>query len=201
MRVLVPAAIPFLSILALTLGPFPANAQEASDDADISLSELVRQTKIALLRVEQQWPDGAPEFHAATLIVQSGMTIEANGKVRFFVIEAGAEGSTSGSSTVELRLTSPDPESAENKSKAPLADALAAAILGASGAIEAAARGEPPLQAESVKATIEFTVSGSALTGIQVAFPPFEASAGVEVSSVSTQRIIAEFKRGANEDG
>ena len=129
------------------------------------------------------------------------MTVEANGKIRFFVIEAGAEGSTSGSSTVELRLTPPDPESAENKSEAPLADALAAAILGASDAIEAAARGEPPLQAESVKATIEFTLSGSALAGIQVAFPPFEASAAGEVSSVSTQRIIAEFKRGANEDG
>ncbi|MDQ0391466.1 trypco2 family protein [Labrys monachus] len=184
----------FLSCFAVMLLPFSAFA--AGSVSDYPLSDLVREVKVALLKVaEASEAQQLPKLEKAELEINTSMKVEADGKVSLWVVELGASGNNEYASTINLTLIPPSPGTNSSIATVHLADILSEAILSGAHAIQAAGEGKPPLIASEFVASVHFAVERGADGRLEVKFPPFEASAGGAVASSQVQKITVTFKR------
>lgn len=161
----------------------------------VSLTDLVVQTKQALLKVAQEGEDGRLELDHVNLTVQAFAEDSGGGKLSFWVVTIGGEAKQAVSSKMTLTLAPPDPESASNISKSNLADALAGAILSAGEAIDAAMKGQPPLEAREFTAEVKFALEWEAGVGAKLKFADFGLEGEGAVKEQAVQTIKAVFKR------
>ena len=128
--------------------PLGGVARPVANEADLSLTDLVREVKVALLKVaEAVEAQHLPKLDKAELEVNASIKTDGDGKVSLWVVELGASGNNEYASTVTLTLRPPPPGSSSNIAVVHLAGALSEAILAGARAIQAAGEGNPPLLA------------------------------------------------------
>jgi hypothetical protein len=156
----------------------------AADAPDIPIDELLSDIQTALVKVRDASDvDALPTLTAVHLTLRAALTREANGSLKFHILEAGAKGSEE--SIQELRLQLRPPQAADkspvSKSVIPLADA----IIDAAREVKKAATRNPPLHLTTLEASVEFTVEKEA-SGSIVFF-------GAKAGNRNTQKIILTF--------
>ena len=188
----------FLVSLCVTLALTPINshAQIAQDNAPLSLTDLVREVKVALLQVNvTAQKQNLPKLDTAVLEANTSMKIEGDGKISLWVVEIGGGQNNEYNSTVTLTLKPPPPGTPTSVATVRLADALKEAILSGARAIEAAREGNPPLIATKLEASVHFAIQRDASGQVAVTFPPFKVSGGGGVTSAAVQTITVTYKK------
>jgi Trypsin-co-occurring domain 2 len=166
------------------------------NDADLSVADLVREVKVALLKVaEAVEAQDLPKLDKAELEVNTSIKTDGDGKVSLWVVELGASGKSEYASTLTLTLRPPPPGSPSNITAVHLADALSEAILAGARAIQAARKGDPPLLADELIASVHFGIERNGKGNFGVKFRPFEASAGASIGTAQVQTITVTYKR------
>lgn len=171
----------FLSLTILLALPV---THGSADTTGVPIDELLSDIQKVLVKVrDASNEDALPELIAVTLTLRTTLTREANGSLKFHILEAGAKGSDE--SVQELRVQLGPPEPADKSpvvvSILPLADA----IIDAARSVKNAATRNPPLHLTSLEATVEFTVEKEA-SGSIVLF-------GAKAGSRNTQKIVVTF--------
>lgn len=177
--------------LVFVICALTANSAHAKQ---VSLTDLVVQTKQALLKVAQEGGNRLVLDHV-TLQVQTVAEDKGGGKLSFWVVTIGGGGKQTLTSKMSLTLVPPDPESASNISKGALSDVLAAAILSAGDAIDAAMKGQPPLEATEFTAEVNFVLEVEGEAGVKLKFANVGLEAGGATKEQALQSIQAVFKR------
>jgi hypothetical protein len=186
----------FRLLAFLLIAPTSVLAQTSAGDAALSLTDLVREVKVALLQVgEAAERQNLPKLESAVLAAKTSMKLEGDGKISLWVVELGGSQNNEYASTVTLTLKPPPPGSSSNIAAVHLADALREAIISGARAINAAAQGNPPLVADKLEASVHFAVERDASGKAAIKFPPFEASGGGGVKSAAVQTITVTYKR------
>jgi hypothetical protein len=178
-----------LCLLAALSAPTGAGAQT------LTLEDMIREVKVALLRVEQiAREEEIPPLHSVDLELNTVQVVDGNGKVSFliFVIDGGVK--TEQTNTVKLTLVPPPPESGSSVAAANIADTLTQAILAGARAIKLAGQGQPPLVANELKATLKFAFTKKAGGGLQLQFPPFEIGGSGSGSHGAVQTLSVTYK-------
>jgi hypothetical protein len=171
-------------------------SQAATNNGDLLLSDLVREVKVSLLKVaEAAEAQHLPKLDKVELEESTSIKTDADGKLSLWVIELGASGNNEYSSTVTLTLRPPPPGSPSDIAAVHLADALTGAILAGARAIQEAGKGNPPLVADELVASLHFAIQRDGSGKIGVTFPPFDASVGASVGSAKVQTITVTYKR------
>jgi hypothetical protein len=186
-----------LALLALlSFAPTALLAQTSAHDDALSLTDLVREVKVALLQVgEAAERQNLPQLESAVLTAKTSMKVEGDGKISLWIIELGGGQNNEYASTVTMTLKPPAPGSPSNIGTLRLADALREAIISGARAIKAAAQGNPPLIADKLEASVNFAVERDASGKVAVKFPPFEVSGGAGVKSAAVQTITVTYKK------
>jgi hypothetical protein len=149
-----------VAVLVAVLGSRAIHA--AANDGPLSLSDLVREVKVALLQVnEAAESQNLPKLDTAVLEAKTSMKYGVDGKINLWVVEAGGGKSNEYASTVTLTLKPPPPGSPSNIASISLAPALKEAILSGARAIYEAGQGNPKLLADKLEASVHFTVASS----------------------------------------
>ena len=162
---------------------------------EVTLEDLVREVKVALLRVQQHAErDQLPPLATAELELNTVQSTEGSGKISFLIVEIGGEASKEFTHSVKLTLTPPSPKSSSDVTSVLLADALAESILAGARAISAAKKGSPPLHAKELKAVVKFALKRDAEGKLSISFPPFEIGTGASVSASAIQSITVTYK-------
>ncbi len=187
---------PIVWLFALLLIAPASAAQTVSNDGGaLSLSDLVREVKVALLQVgEAAERQNLPKLESAVLETKTSMKVEGDGKISLWVIELGGGQNAEYASTVTLTLKPPPPGSPSNIAAVHLADALREAIISGARAIKTAGQGNPPLIASKLEASVHFAVERDAAGKLAIKFPPFEVSGGGGVKSGAIQTITVTYK-------
>lgn len=188
---------PIVGLLGfLLIAPTGGMAQSAGSDSVLSLADLVREVKVALLQVSDATEaQNLPKLESAVLEANTSMKVEGDGKVSLWVIEVGGGKSAEYASTVTLTLRPPPPGSPSNIAAITFAPALKEAILSGARAIRAAGQGNPPLLADKLEASVHFAIERDASGKLAVKFPPFEISGGGDVTSAEIQTITVTYKK------
>jgi hypothetical protein len=172
------------------------NGFAQTGSGSLSLDDLVRELKVALLQVsEATETQNLPNLESAVLEANTSMKVEANGTISLWVVEVGGGQNNEFASTVTLTLKPPPPGSSSNISAVHLADVLKEAILSGARAIHAAAQGNPPLIADKLEASVRFAVQRDASGKLSVKFPPFDASVGGHITGAEVQTITVTYKK------
>jgi hypothetical protein len=150
MRVIVCLASFLMISLTTALG------QNAANDSSLSLVDLVRELKVALLQVAEAEEGQNLKLETAVLEAKTSMKIDGNGKISLWVVEVGGGGNTESSTIVKVTLKPPKPGSPSDIGEIHLADVLREAILSGALAIRAAGQGNPPLLADKLEASVHF---------------------------------------------
>lgn len=183
-------------IALLMLAPASGMAQTAADEGALSLSDLVREVKVALLQVaEAAEAQDLPKLDNALLEAKTSMKIAGDGKISLWVVEIGGGKSNEYGSTVRLALKPPPPGSSSDIAAVHLADALREAILSGARAIRAAGEGNPPLVLDKLEALVNFAIQRDASGKLSVKFPPFSVSGGAGVTSAEVQTITVTYRK------
>ena len=190
----------FRLLAFLLIAPTSVLAQTSAGDAALSLTDLVREVKVALLQVgDAAERQNLPKLESAILAAKTSMKLEGDGKISLWVIELGGGQNNEYATTVTLTLKPPPPESpniaASNTAAVHLADALKEAIISGARAIKAAGQGNPPLIADKLEASVHFAVERDASGKVGIKFPPFEASGGGGVKSAAVQTITVTYQK------
>jgi hypothetical protein len=168
----------FLIFVSLVSKPGKANS------ADVSLEDFLSDVQKVLIKVRDASDvDALPKLTAVHLTIRTTLKREADGSLKFHVIEAGAKGSDENIQELRLELRPPDPadKSPVAASVAPLADA----IIDAARNVKRAATRDPPLHLTALEASVEFTVEKEASGNI--------VFVGAKVGSRDTQQIVISF--------
>jgi len=181
-------------IAFLMLVPTNGTAQTASDSGPLPLEELVRQLKVALLQVAES-REKLPKLDNAMLVAKTSVQLKGDGKISLWVVELGGGQNNEYATTVTLTLKPPPPGSPSNVRAVNLADTLREAILSGARAVAEAGKGNPPLIADKLEASVHFAVQRDANGRLAIKFPPFGASGGGGVTSGAVQTIVVTYKR------
>jgi hypothetical protein len=178
------------------VAPGSGFAQLAPNDAALSLVDLVREVKVALLQVaEAVEAQNLPKLDNAVLQAKTSMKIDGSGNISLWVVELGAGQKNEYASNVTLTLKPPAPGAPSNISAAHLADALKEAILSGARAIRAAGEGNPPLIADKLEASVNFAIERDAKGKLSIKFPPFTVSGGGGVTQAEVQTITVTYHK------
>lgn len=183
-------------VLAAGLGlaaalPPTAAAQEGNG---LLLADLIRETKIALLRVQEAAEaQRLPALKEATLEVQTAVAQDASGRLRLFVVEIGGGVATEATSTVRIRLVPPPPGSKVDVGPVEISDALTELILSAARALDEAATGQPPLEASEVQATLRFAINRTGRGSIGLQWPGIELGGGGSIKASELQTVVVTY--------
>jgi len=182
------------SLLLLAIFAF-SSSTVCAETNDVALKTMLREVKVALLRVEQTADqESLPPLKQATLELKATQTTDANGKISFFVASLGGGVKSQAVQTITLILAPPDKDSGEDVASVQIADILAEAILAGARAIDDASRGEPPLIAKDLSVTVQFGLTTDGEGGLSLAFPPFDGEIGGKYSAATVQKITVHYK-------
>lgn len=183
-----------LVMVAIAAAAMAAQSAAAQDSSGLPLAEMIRETKIALLRVQEKAEArNLPPLSSAILEVNTVQQVDANGSVKFLVIELGGGPATEAATTVKLTLVPPSPGAGSDVAKVQLADRLAEVILASVQSIAEAHKGKPPLIASAVEVAVKFGVVRSANGGLAIQFPPFELKAGGKIKASEIQTVTVTY--------
>jgi len=179
----------------LLLAPASGAAQTANDGA-VSLTDLVREVKVTLQQVaDAAERENLPKLDNAVLEAKTSMKIAADGKIGLWVVEIGAGRNSEYASTVTLTLRPAPLGTGSDIAAVRLADALAEAILSGARAIAEAKKGNPPLIADKLEASVHFAIQRDANGRVAVKFPPFEVGGGGSITNDQIQTLAVTYKR------
>lgn len=160
----------------------------------LPLADMIRETKVALLRVQEKAEArNLPPLSSAILEFNTIQEVDADGSVKFLVVELGGGPTTESTSTVKITLRPPQPGAGTDVANIQLADRLAEGILAAAKSLAEAARGKPPLVVSAVEVGIKFAVKRSANGGLSLEFPPFDLKAGGGVKASEIQIVTVNY--------
>ena len=161
----------------------------------ITLEDLVREVKVALLKVQQDdESESLPKLETAVLELNTVQVTKANGKISFIIVEIGGDVSNQITHTVKLTLAPPSPDASSDVASIRLANALAESILAGAKAITEAKKGSPPLHARELTVAIKFALKREGGGGLKISFPPFNIGAGGSASASAIQSITVTYK-------
>ncbi len=155
---------------------------------------MIRETKVALLRVQEKAEAAnLPPLANAVLELNALQQIDASGSVKFLVIELGGGPTFESSSTIKVKLTPPPPGSGTDVAGVQLADRLAEGILSAARSLEEARKGKPPLNVSELVVAVKFGLVRAANGGLSIQFPPFEVKAGGKIKASEIQTVTVTY--------
>jgi hypothetical protein len=167
----------------------PASAEQ------MNLEDLVREVKVALLKVQQSTEnDKLPPLASAELELNAVQSKDGKAKVSFLIVEIGGTVSNQVTHAVKLILAPPKSTSSSDVASVRLADALAESILASARAISSAKKGSPPLDAQELVVSVKFAIKRNGSGGVSICFPPFDVDGGVSVSTSAIQSITVRYK-------
>jgi len=194
-RNMVRARRPIVFVLMYLLMALTSGRADTSS-SDLSLTELVRELKVALLHVgEATERQHLLTFENAVLEANTVMKVEGDGKISLWVVEVGGGQNNEFASKVTLTLQPAPPGSPSDVATVRLADALEAAILSGAQAIKAASEGKPPLVADKLEASVHFAVERDSSGKLSVKFLPFEGSLGGGVKIGEIQTVTVTYRK------
>jgi hypothetical protein len=162
---------------------------------DLTLEDLVREVKVALLKVQQSAEnDKLPPLSSAEIELNTVQSKNGEGKLSVLIVEIGGTLSSEITNTIKLTLVPPSSKSSSDVASVQFADALAESILSGARGIAAAKIGSPPLNAKELEATIKFVIKRDGNGKLSISFPPFELSAGGGIKKSSIQSIKVIYK-------
>lgn len=168
----------FSIFLIVNLKPGIANA------ADVPLDDFLSEIQKVLIKVRDASDvDALPALTAVHLTIRTTLSREANGSLKFHIIEAGAKGSDE--SIQEIRLALQPPSASDKSPVAASVEPLADAIIDAARNVKKAATRDPPLHLSALEASVEFTVEKEASGNLVLV--------GAKVGSKNTQQIVISF--------
>jgi hypothetical protein len=171
-----------------------STAARAQDGSGLPLTDMIRETKVALLKVQEKAEArNLPPLSTAVLELNTVQEIEGNGSVKFVVIELGGGPATESASTFKLTLVPPPPGSGSDVAAVELADRLAEGILSAARSLVAARQGKPPLLVSELVVSVKFGLARSGAGGLALQFPPFELKAGGKIKASEIQTITVTY--------
>jgi Trypsin-co-occurring domain 2 len=159
------------------------NAPAWADTSDVPLDQLLSDIQKALIKVRDASEiDALPPLSTIHLTLRATLKREADGSLKFHVLEAGAKASDESVQELHLQLEPPDApdKSPAGASVAPLADA----IIDAARSVKKAATGNPPLHLAKLEARVEFTIEKEA---------GFIVFVGAKANSQNIQEIVLTF--------
>jgi Trypsin-co-occurring domain 2 len=173
-----------------------SGAAQTTNDGAVSLTDLVREVKVTLLQVaDAAERENLPNLDSAVLEAKTSMKIAGNGKISLWVVEIGGGRNSEYASTVTLTLKPAPPGTGSDIATVRLADALTEAILSGARAIAEAKKGNPPLLADKLEASVHFAIQRDANGKVAVKFPPFEVGGGGSVTTDEIQTLAVTYKR------
>jgi hypothetical protein len=181
-----------LFLLAAALVSAASSSARAAEG--LPLADMIRETKVALLRVQDAAEArNLPPLANAVLELSTIQEVDASGSLKLVVVEIGGGPATEATSSISVTLVPPPAGSPSDIASVRLADQLAQSILSAARALAEAKAGNPPLIAGEVKASIKFALVRAANGGLSLTFPPFEVSAGAKVKASEIQTITVTY--------
>lgn len=152
--------------------------------SDVSIDQFLTQIQTVLVKIRDSADvDALPELKSITVKMRAGLKREADGTLKFHVLEAGADVSDESVQEIDLELGPPQPadKSPVVASVLPLADA----IINAARDVKKAATRDPPLHLRKLEASVEFTVEKEA-SGVLI-------FVGAKTGSKNVQKIVITF--------
>jgi hypothetical protein len=152
--------------------------------ADVSIDQLLSDIQKVLIKVrDASEVDALPALSTVHLTLRATLKREADGTLKFHIIEAGAKISDESVQELSMEL---EPPSASDKSPVgvsvmPLADA----IIDAARSVKKASTRNPPLHLAKLEAKVEFTIEKEASGSIVLV--------GAKANTQNTQEIILTF--------
>lgn len=183
----------FFVFLLVSCTAFPIFSPAFSKD--LTLKDLVREVKVALLKVQQSAEnDKLPPLSSAVIELNTVQSSIGQGKFSVIIVEIGGSSSSEFTNTVKLTLVPPSSKASSDVASIQFADALAESILAGARGIAAAKTGSPPLNAKELEATIKFVIKRDGNGKLSISFPPFELGGGGSISRSSIQTIKVIYK-------
>jgi hypothetical protein len=127
------------------------------------------------------------------LEVNTIQQVEANGSIKFLVVEVGGGPATEATSTVKVTLLPPPPGDGTDVANIQLADRLAEVILASARSLAEAKQGKPPLIVSEVVVAVKFGLVRSVGGGLSLQFPPFELKAGGKIKASEIQTVTVSY--------
>ena len=146
----------------------PDSVVENDDGAE--MEAVVAAIREALAQSQTVKFDGFPSLSGAKLELNTVVTKQAGGKIKFLIFSFGKTKSTESSSTVTVELSAPKPSGAVSSAvdTSKITKALAQAIVEAKQSFVAAAKIDPRLTQSKVTLAFKFQVKSSTNGGITV---------------------------------
>ena len=171
-----------------------AVAADVQAQQGMPLADMIRETKVALLKVQEKAEArNLPPLSAAVLELNTVQSVEANGSVNFLVVEFGGGPTSETASTVKIRLVPPSPGAGTDVASLQLADRLAEGILASARSLADAAKGKPPLIVSTVEVVVKFAIARAANGGLSLRFPPLEVKAGGKINASEIQTVTVTY--------
>jgi Trypsin-co-occurring domain 2 len=156
----------------------------AASAADVPIDDFLSDIQKVLIKVRDASDvDALPALTAVHLTIRTTLSREANGSLKFHIIEAGAKGSDE--SVQEIRLELQPPGAADKSPVAASVAPLADAIIDAARNVKKATTRDPPLHLTALEASVEFTVEKEASGNL--------VFVGAKAGSKNTQKIVISF--------
>jgi hypothetical protein len=172
-----------------------AIALPVSAEQQMTLEDLVREVKLALLKVQQKIENNSlPPLETVKLEVNTVQSMIGDGKISFLIVELGSKTSKKVTNSVKLTLRPPPSDSSADVSASGISGALAESILAGARAVAIAKKGSPPLHAQELEATVKFAIEREGNGKLSIRFPPFEMGAGGSIAESAIQSITATYK-------
>jgi hypothetical protein len=146
--------------LGAVLWAAPAG-QSWADTTGVPLDQLLSDIQKVLINVrDASDTDALPAMTAVNVTLRGTLSRQADGSLKFYILEASAHVTDESVQELRLQLGPPEPsdKSPVSASAAPLADA----IIDAARNVKRAANRDPPLHLVKLEASIEFTVEKEA---------------------------------------
>ena len=182
--------------LAVVIGFGASSAASAQDERrEMSLIDLVIETKKALQIVSNEWESPSLSLDYVTLEINTQTDVQSDGSIGFYVVDANAGISRNATNIITLRLEPPEQGAGSDTSAFDLSQVLANAILGSVEAITEAQKGKPILTATEYSVKLRFAVERSWRGGLSLQFPPFSFGARSGAAEGSIHSIIVVFSK------
>lgn len=169
----------------------------SAETQGLPLADLIRETKVALLRVQEKAEArNLPPLSSVVLEVNTVQEVEANGSVKFLVVELGGGPASETTSIFKIKLVPPHPGEGTDVANIELADRLAEGILASARSLAEAKEGKPSLNAAEVSVALKFGLTRSVNGGLSIEFPPFELQGGGKVKASEVQIVTVTYAIG-----
>jgi len=138
--------------------------------------------------------DSLPPLDSVTLTLQASVARELGGKVNVLIVAFGASVQAETTQELVLTLAPPKPPKAIAPPLPTFSEQLVQAIVGGVRGVKSASHGHPPLELQSLEATVSFTVEKSATVGGSFTIQPVTVGLSGDMKNKAVQKLRLAFK-------